>query len=199
MKFDLDTVSGRLKSARAELRISQAKLAKLADIATGTIGNLEVGTRAKPRELLNIAEALGVNAKWLATGTGERKPVAPVDSSGITQQEVLLVKMLRHLGTDKFSAVTREIERLLDPAAPPLTEAAVKIACEYLSYPPELRRAAAAGASKGMTHAVELLAQLGDDEGGSPEPAPKPTPPLPPAPTASRGASRPKRTPIRGR
>lgn len=67
---DLNTVGERVKWARAQRGLSQKALAELAGVATGTIGNLESGTRGRPRELLSIARALGASVDWLDTGAG---------------------------------------------------------------------------------------------------------------------------------
>ena len=50
--------------------MSQTDLAKVAGVAQGTIGNLEAGIRKNPRDLLDIAAALGVSPQWLKTGKG---------------------------------------------------------------------------------------------------------------------------------
>lgn len=50
--------------------MSQATLAKLSGVSQSTIGNLESGLRMSARRLAHIAEALEVNALWLAEGIG---------------------------------------------------------------------------------------------------------------------------------
>lgn len=42
-------------------------------MSQGTIGNIEAGTRKRPRDLLNIATALDVSPHWLATGEGQMR------------------------------------------------------------------------------------------------------------------------------
>jgi len=69
----VSSISERLKLARLRLNLSQVELAKRAGVAAGTIGNLEAGTREKPRNLLGIARALGVTPEWLEEG----KELAP--------------------------------------------------------------------------------------------------------------------------
>ena len=52
-------------------------LAKKAGVSQSTIGNLEAGLRESPRQLLEIAAALGVSPLWLKTGEGtEDKNIA---------------------------------------------------------------------------------------------------------------------------
>ncbi len=68
------TIAERLKESREEAGLTQPALALRAGVSQGTIGNIETGLRKRPRELLSIAAALGVNASWLETGKGEKKP-----------------------------------------------------------------------------------------------------------------------------
>lgn len=67
----MKTVPERLKFARDLRGLSQAKLALLADVSTGTIGNIESEARKSKGSLPQIAEALNISHKWLASGTGE--------------------------------------------------------------------------------------------------------------------------------
>jgi transcriptional regulator with XRE-family HTH domain len=71
------TFAERLKLARLRRDLSQADLAKLAGVAAGTIGNLESGTRRAPRQLLQLAAALGVRPEWLQLGTGPMLATSP--------------------------------------------------------------------------------------------------------------------------
>lgn len=48
--------------------MTQPELAAKAQVAQGTIGNIETGARKRPRNLLSIAAALGVEPGWLETG-----------------------------------------------------------------------------------------------------------------------------------
>ena len=67
---NVKTIAERLKFAREELGLSQPELAKKAGVSQGTIGNIETGTRKQPRNLLQLADALGVTPVWLSTGHG---------------------------------------------------------------------------------------------------------------------------------
>ena len=64
------TISERLKFARERREWTQAHLAVAAGVSTGTIGNIESGARQSKGSLPQIAEALGISHKWLATGQG---------------------------------------------------------------------------------------------------------------------------------
>lgn len=67
----MKTVADRLKYAREQRGWTQAQLAVAADVSTGTIGNIESEARQAKGSLPQIAEALCISHKWLATGTGE--------------------------------------------------------------------------------------------------------------------------------
>lgn len=76
------TIAERLKAAREEAGLNQPELARAAGVSQGTIGNIESGLRKRPRELLALAEACGVHAKWLQTGTGPRYLNRDLDEAG---------------------------------------------------------------------------------------------------------------------
>lgn len=64
----------RLKLARQAKDITQAKLAKAVGLSQSAIGNIESGTRGFGASIIQIANELGVDAHWLATGEGEMIP-----------------------------------------------------------------------------------------------------------------------------
>jgi transcriptional regulator with XRE-family HTH domain len=76
--LSMKTIADRLKEARGPL--SQVEVARRAKVKPGTIGNIESGIRKRPRDLLAIAKAVGVNPEWLATGAGEMRPSGPAVS-----------------------------------------------------------------------------------------------------------------------
>lgn len=67
----MNTIAERLKIAREAAKLTQPELAAKAGVSQGTIGNIESGLRKRPRDLLSIAAALGVNPEWLETGKGQ--------------------------------------------------------------------------------------------------------------------------------
>ncbi|MFG5779898.1 XRE family transcriptional regulator [Comamonas sp. J-3] len=69
----MNTIAERLKQAREELGLTQPELAAKAKVSQGTIGNIETGLRKRPRELLAIASALGVDPAWLESGKGHKQ------------------------------------------------------------------------------------------------------------------------------
>ena len=81
----VNSISERMKSARKDAGLSQVRLADIVKVSPGAIGNIEAGIRQNPRELLAIADALGVNPNWLKTGKGPR-------SAGFSSQSPLQIQ-----------------------------------------------------------------------------------------------------------
>ena len=65
------TLAERMQFRMNELGITQEQLAEKADISQTTVSNVLSGTTKKPRNLIEIATALGVDPIWLQSG--ERK------------------------------------------------------------------------------------------------------------------------------
>lgn len=61
-------IGDRIRSVRRQKNISQAELAKLANVTQGAISQLENGRNDTSKELPAIAMALGVDVYWLQTG-----------------------------------------------------------------------------------------------------------------------------------
>lgn len=72
----MNTLAERVKYARELKKISQCDIAKKAGISQPTYFKIENGLTLKPRNIVEIAQALNVNPDWLATGEGsmENKP-----------------------------------------------------------------------------------------------------------------------------
>lgn len=71
----MDTLATRLTSARNEQGLTQGALARAAGLKNQSIiGSLESGHRKSSSYIPAIAEALKVNALWLAEGRGPRYP-----------------------------------------------------------------------------------------------------------------------------
>lgn len=64
----------RIKERRKEIGLSQEALGKKIGLTKGAISQWEVGaTTPSGQNLYNLADALGVSAKWLLTGEGNTK------------------------------------------------------------------------------------------------------------------------------
>lgn len=67
----MKTLAERVKYARELKDLSQHEIAEKAGISQPTYFKIENGLTQKPRNILDIAQALNVNPQWLATGQGE--------------------------------------------------------------------------------------------------------------------------------
>ncbi len=72
----MEKIGDRIRRLRKEAGLSQAALAKLAGISQAVIGNAESGYRERPRDLLSLAMALGVDPYYLETGKSSQGPEA---------------------------------------------------------------------------------------------------------------------------
>lgn len=70
----METLAERIKYARESKGLSQQDVAKMAGISQPTFFKIENGLTQKPRNILDIAKALGVQVDWLATGDGDMTP-----------------------------------------------------------------------------------------------------------------------------
>lgn len=60
-------MADRVRTRRKQLNLSQARLAKAAHVSQSTIAHIELG-RNETKNLLEIADALGVDPRWLKDG-----------------------------------------------------------------------------------------------------------------------------------
>ncbi len=65
------SLAQRLKQSREKAQVSQRQLAKRSGLSQQLISKLENGLVESTTEVFRLAEALGVDARWLATGKGE--------------------------------------------------------------------------------------------------------------------------------
>ncbi|HDV6327476.1 TPA: helix-turn-helix transcriptional regulator [Burkholderia cenocepacia] len=68
----IDTYGKRLRSARKAARLTQKQLADKVGLQQATISELENDEYSGSAKTAEMAEVLGVNALWLAQGTGDR-------------------------------------------------------------------------------------------------------------------------------
>lgn len=70
----MDELAERVKKLLDEKGITQHQLAEMINTTQGAISNIIMGRTQKPRNLLEIANALEVDPNWLQTGIGEPTP-----------------------------------------------------------------------------------------------------------------------------
>ena len=112
----------RLAHARKLRDLTQGKLAQMAGISQGTIGNIEAGIRDGASSLAAIADALQVRYWWLRDGTGamelhklrpdaqaiaEAFDALPIDSdSAIDRRQWLYASIMGQIDAQRASAAT---------------------------------------------------------------------------------------------
>lgn len=103
VKDELKSLGQRVAWARERLELSQEELARKAGVSQSTIGNIEAGIRARPRQLLELAKALNVTQEWLLTGTDTdaltvmQEPAPYLANAPLGDVERLLVQMFRQV------------------------------------------------------------------------------------------------------
>lgn len=68
------SLGNRLKTTREQAKLSQRALSKRSGLSQQLISKLETGGVDSTTEIFPLAEALGVDPRWLATGQGEMHP-----------------------------------------------------------------------------------------------------------------------------
>lgn len=68
---DVQTLPQRIRWARDQKGWTQSKLALAAEVSTSTVGMIESGARINKGSLPQLADALGVQFKWLLHGVGD--------------------------------------------------------------------------------------------------------------------------------
>ena len=99
----MDTLASRLKQARKESGMSQDELAEKCGMTRGGIGHLETGRRNGATNLAQIADALGVNALWLAEGKG------PKSAASLKTVRYAIDEFVADEGTNKKNNLSQEL------------------------------------------------------------------------------------------
>ena len=101
----LETVGSRLKKARKYAGLTQVELAKKSGSKQGAISDLESGRNESSTKLVEMAQAMGVSADWLATGKGEmipsiEKPKPSIDLPASSPSVVDLIANIKDMETN---------------------------------------------------------------------------------------------------
>lgn len=99
-----DSMGGRMRAERLSRTpvLTQGVLAEAAGIKVQSISGLERGTTTalKPANLFPIADKLGVNPRWLATGKGPREPILE-----LSPDEGELIVLMRDLEPEDRASI----------------------------------------------------------------------------------------------
>ncbi|MGS1060517.1 helix-turn-helix domain-containing protein [Burkholderia glumae] len=127
-----DSIGARIVQSRAGLHLSQAQLAERVGIAPTQLSRYEMDkNKPRPEMLQRLAEALDVEANWLATGEGAVNKVDPDDvptgSKVISlevdgQQFVALRRLSKKTGKSMAALLGEALNHIvLNTLAPPST------------------------------------------------------------------------------
>lgn len=173
----LETFALRLKDARKARGLSQAKLAHELGLRQSAIGNLEAGSREKPRDVLQMASALGVRAEWLLHGKGPRFETAQRLTDLHPDEVELLIRFraLRDPAAGRY--LLAEVHRLARGGVPPTIETQELLAA-LDSLPDDRARRVAVQRSLRAVEGRAVPAANGDatPHAESPRPAPATAP-----------------------
>jgi transcriptional regulator with XRE-family HTH domain len=111
------TLGQRVRWARERRGLSQHELAERIGVRQSTIGNIESGTRRRPREQRKLADALGVNELWLETGRGQRDRDAG-DTTRLSEDETDLILAYRILDGTHRSELLADVLQLVQNTTP---------------------------------------------------------------------------------
>jgi transcriptional regulator with XRE-family HTH domain len=116
VKDELKSLGQRVAWARERLGLSQSDLTRKAGMTQSAIGNIEAGIRTRPRQLLELAQALNVSQGWLLTGTEttplramQQSPAAYTLDGQLSEVERVLIQMFRQVSPP----VQQEVMHLL--------------------------------------------------------------------------------------
>lgn len=87
----MKTLAQRLKYSRERANLSQSELARRVGIKPQAIQFIESGKVYKPRNILEIAQEVGVDAVWLSTGEGDMNAHANISRGPKIQGHVPLI------------------------------------------------------------------------------------------------------------
>jgi transcriptional regulator with XRE-family HTH domain len=107
-------VGSRLRQARKQLGLSQTEMAEAIGVTQSSVAAYETGRRDPPKPvLLALEHELGVNHRWVLTGSGQRLGSARPERPVIVAEPRELEGLRRLEGRDSYYAVPY----LRDPAA----------------------------------------------------------------------------------
>ena len=106
IRVDPVTFAKRLKDARSAAKLTQQQLADACGISDRTVSAWETGTAqgVLADHLFCVADRLGVDARWLATGEAK----APAVTSALAE----IVRGLEHLPVEQQEAVRSLVRSL---------------------------------------------------------------------------------------
>lgn len=102
----------RVRETRGEMQLTQTALAKLAGVKQQNIQQLEDGAVKRPRYLPELADALGVNLKWLLTGHGPKRLGGEAEDAGDSGQVLQIIRRMEGKVTPRSRRTLLRLEKI---------------------------------------------------------------------------------------
>lgn len=104
-----DTINDRISACISELKCTDVELARQVGVSKQAIGDWKKGrvSGIKPEHLVNLADALGVEIRWLATGVGQKMAKDPPSKDfneavlALRRSDSETISAVKHLLTQK--------------------------------------------------------------------------------------------------
>ncbi len=115
----MNTLAKRLRYAREQAGLSQSSLARRVGIKPQAIQIIEAGQVHRPRNIVEIAAALGVAPEWLLLGKGRmdvlhvQEASGRYDATGLSSEAIALARNWMELPKAQRVAIRQTVLSLL--------------------------------------------------------------------------------------
>ena len=117
------TLAQRLRKARKLRDLTQAELTKKSGASQQLLSKIENEKIESTTEIFNLADALNVNPRWLATGIGDMEPIK-MTASDASEEEMRLIHLIRNLTVAQRNGVIKDVENITQQNAQIIKELA---------------------------------------------------------------------------
>ncbi|SOB76152.1 Phage repressor protein C, contains Cro/C1-type HTH and peptisase s24 domains [Marinobacter sp. LV10R510-11A] len=142
----MNEIKDRVLRCRKQLGLTQQELAKKTGVKQQSIQQLEDGLVKRPRYILELAEALGVAARWLLTGKGHELDI-------FKMVDAMQAKEIRDVGQESLS--DSEVVRLYEEK-----QHTKEMDEQWARMSPEQREDVAGHPNEGKTDELEFVGRL---------------------------------------
>ena len=105
------TLAQRLRKARKLRDLTQAELTKKSGASQQLLSKIENEKIESTTEIFNLADALNVNPRWLATGIGDMEPIK-MTASDASEEEMHLIHLIRNLTVAQRNGIIKDVENI---------------------------------------------------------------------------------------
>ena len=101
--------------------LTQAELTKKSGISQQLLSRIENEKVESTTEIFNLADALNLNPRWLATGDGDMD-LEKRTASDSSEEEIRLIHLIRNLTTAQRNGVIKDVENITQQNAQVIKE-----------------------------------------------------------------------------